>query len=318
MKLSQHNRPVGAPSNGVSQDVLMTYGKRLKQAQLENRRLARGHYENFVVTSFLLPRKLHQAFYDIYAFCRTADDIADESSSSQEALNGLASMERDLASAFASTYRTANPERILFIAMAETVHRFHLRLEPFMDLLTAFRQDQKKSDYVSETELLEYCELSANPVGRILLALVGVHSEQANKLSDSICTGLQLVNFLQDIRGDYNRGRIYLPKEERSDFGVDFVNLHQIECQRAWRRLIQKRCAEARGYFEKGEELQNHVPKWFSPTVRLILGGGLEAIKAIEKKDFDVLTGCPKVSKTSQMWLLSRAVISRFIPYALR
>ena len=290
-------------------DDLMNYSKCLQQSRWKNRRLARGRYENFMVTSFLLPRRLHQPFYDIYSFCRTADDIADESCSPQEALDELKSIERDLIATFDISFKMVEPERLLFVALADTVHRFRLRPEPFFDLLKAFRQDQVKGDYRTEKELLGYCEWSANPVGRILLQLIDADSNEAVRLSDSICTGLQLVNFLQGVAEDLDKGRIYLPMDQRSQFGVDLMNLKDIQSQLALQQLIQHRCNDAKNFFEKGKRLKEHVPKWFSPTVRLIIDGGVEAIRAIEEKNYDVLSVTPKVSKAKQLWLLSRAVL---------
>jgi squalene synthase HpnC len=306
---SQHNRPVGAPSNGVPEDVFDAPVEALKKSRSWNRKIATGHYENFFVTSCLLPKTFRQAFFDVYAFCRVADDLADESRSVQDALKELDLMEHDLQLAFHSPRHALESKRVLFVALSETIHRFQLSREPFLHLLKAFRLDQAKTEYKTEQELLQYCQLSANPVGRILLELSGSRTEEAKLLSDCICTGLQLVNFLQDVREDLERGRIYLPEEERKAFGVDFGNLCVVANQRALRFLIQSRCETAKSLFHRGEELKNHVPPWFSSSVSLFVHGGLEAVRAIEKKDYDVLAGRPKVSRARQLWLLFLASI---------
>ena len=306
---SQHNRDLGPTSNRGKEEGIVLTDEIIRDSRLANRRLAKGHYENFVITSCFLPRRFHQAFFDIYAFCRTADDLADESASPDDALRGLDSMEQDLEIAIQSNTH-AKPERLLFFALADTIQRFRLSDQPFRDLLEAFRQDQFKVQYETESELLQYCERSANPVGRILLDMVGEVSEKSLELSDSICTGLQLVNFLQDIEEDYHRGRIYLPANERDRFSVNLESRHDNQGQAALRELVRFRCNDAKSYLEKGLGLTSHVPSWFSRTVRLFVAGGLETIRAIENQDYNVMSGRPKVSKAKQLWLLCRAAFN--------
>lgn len=307
MTSAQHNRQFGESSNGVTVSSETAQQALLQQSRASNRRLARSHYENFLVTSFLLPRTLHQPFYDIYAFCRVADDLADESSSKEQALAGLCEMERDLESVFSSSDEFMNPERLLFIGLSDTIRRFGLDSQPFFDLLNAFKIDQDISRYETEEDLLAYCQFSANPVGRLLLQLAGVDSQTANKLSDSICTGLQLVNFLQDVRGDYLRGRVYLPQDELRQYSVDLFDLSESINQKALAGLVRSRCKSARDYFESGRGLVDEVPSWFARTVSLFVAGGLEVLRVIEKNDYDVWTSRTRVSKLRQFWLLSRA-----------
>ena len=308
----QHNRHLGRSSNGVTVEPEIAHRALLQRSRVSNRRLARSHYENFLVTSFLLPRHLHQPFYDIYAFCRVADDLADDSPTKEQALAGLGSMERDLKAVFTSGDHDVEPERFLFIGLRDTIRRYELDQQPFFDLLAAFKMDQKRSSYETEDELLSYCKFSANPVGRLLLQLAGVNSQLAKKLSDSICTGLQLVNFLQDIRSDFRRGRIYLPQDELSQYSVDLSDLTCQANQKALACLVRSRCESARSYFDAGFGLIDEVPPWFARTVTLFIAGGLEVLRVIEKNDYDVWTSKARVSKLRQFWFLTRATLNFF------
>ena len=178
------------------------------------RRLARGHYENFTVVSWLLPRRLRQHFYNVYAYCRWADDLADEPGDPQKSLALLDWWEKELRDCYAGKVR--HP---VFVALTETIRRFDIPIDPFVDLLVAFRQDQRIRCYDNLAQLTEYCRYSANPVGRLILYLGKCHSPERAQLSDSICTGLQLANFWQDVARDYEMGRVYLPAAEQSRFG---------------------------------------------------------------------------------------------------
>ena len=303
----QHNRHPQVPSNGGGADSIWVDSANLRRSRLANRRLARSHYENFFITSFLLPRPLHQPFYDIYAFCRTADDLADELSSDQESLSALASMENDLRKSVSPVSSEERPERDLFIALSDTMRRFKIEKRPFLDLLTAFRMDQIKKAYQSQEELLEYCKLSANPVGRVLLHLAGVKSERAIELSDSICTGLQLVNFLQHIVEDFERGRVYLPQAELNQYSIEIKEFRDPSQQHALKLLVKSRCEDVLSYLHQGRELSSLVPSWFSRTVNLFCAGGFEAVRAIEKNHYDVFTTTPRVSLPRRFWILGRA-----------
>ena len=303
----QHNRHPQVPSNGGGADSVWVDLAKLRRSRLANRRLARSHYENFFITSFLLPRSLHQPFYDIYAFCRTADDLADELSSDQESLSALASMETDLRKSVSPVSSEERPERDLFIALSDTMRRFKIEKRPFLDLLTAFRMDQIKKAYQSQEEVLEYCKLSANPVGRVLLHLAGVKSQRAVELSDSICTGLQLVNFLQDIVEDFERGRVYLPQDELNQYSIEIKEFRDRSQQHALKLLVKSRCEDVLSYLHQGRELSCLVPPWFSRTVNLFCAGGFEAVRAIEKNHYDVFTSTPRVSLPRRFWLLGRA-----------
>src|SRR5262249_37406436 len=181
----------------------------LAQARSYCARLARTHYENFTVASLLLPRKLLPHFHAVYAYCRWADDLSDEVDGGPRALALLDWWRRELLHCYQRKAR--HP---VMVALDPTIRRFAIPSRPFLDLLKAFEHDQRVKRYESFEQLLGYCRNSANPVGRLVLYLCEVHDEQRGALADSICTGLQLANFWQDVARDYAFGRVYLPAED--------------------------------------------------------------------------------------------------------
>ncbi|MEM0924825.1 MAG: squalene synthase HpnC [Planctomycetota bacterium] len=300
----------------------------LEESRRFCKRLATSHYENFLVCSILLPRRLRQPFYSIYAFCRTADDIADESGSSDLALGGLADLQRRVDWLFdspetaveaiheqdrSSTSRPdggpKTPSALLCPALSETIATFGLSKQPFDDLLSAFRQDQHQTEYESESDLLDYCRRSANPVGRMILELADCCDVENAALSDEICTGLQLANFWQDVSRDYAIGRIYLPREERRAFGVDVASLAGDSTPPALRDLLRVLCERAEQHFRRGLPLAERVPRWLAADIKLFAHGGLETLAAIRRIQFDCLRIRPTVPKLRQMGLVARAMV---------
>jgi squalene synthase HpnC len=266
--------------------------------------LARSHYENFLVASVLLPRRLRQPFYNIYAFCRTADDLADESPSPAEALVRLERFQRELDESF-----RGKPRENLFIALMQTVGQFDLPKQPFDDLLDAFRQDQRQHRYRDFAELQSYCRRSANPVGRIVLHL-GRCSDAVNaELSDQICTGLQLANFWQDVARDHAAGRIYLPQDVMRQHGVSEAMFSEPATPYPLRQSLKSECDRAEGFLRRGLALADRVPRWLSGDVRLFAHGGLATLAAIRRIDYDVLTRRPVVSKARQAWMVAKAAV---------
>src|SRR5438128_8328915 len=186
----------------------------LAEARAYCQALARRHYENFMVASMLLPRALRQPMFHVYAYCRWADDLADEAASPQLGLAGVRWWREELHRCYAG-----EPRHPVFVALAETIGEFDLPVTLFDDLLTAFEQDQTVTRYATYEELLGYCRYSANPVGRLVLHLFGYRDEERMRLSDCTCTALQLANFWQDVARDLDKGRIYLPLEDIERFG---------------------------------------------------------------------------------------------------
>ncbi len=245
-------------------------------------------------------------FYNVNAFCRTADDLADESPSPAEALRRLDDFQRQLDDTFCG-----RPPGNAFMALADTIAKFGLPKEPFDDLLSAFRQDQSKSRYQSFDELLQYCCLSANPVGRIVLKL-GNSSDQENaRLSDLICTGLQLANFWQDVARDRAIRRVYVPQEEMLRFGVSEEMFDQTTTPKPLRELLASECKRAETFFQDGLPLADRVPGWLAKNIKLFAHGGLATLAAIRRIDFDVLRVRPTVSKRVQIGLVCRAMLGQ-------
>src|SRR4051794_22415222 len=180
----------------------------LSQARAYCARLTHGHYENFSVVSWLLPRRLHRPFHSVYAYCRWADDLADETGGGPRALELLRWWKRQLLRCYEG--EATHP---VFIALLPTIRAFRIPPRPFLDLLFAFEQDQLVKRYPSYEQLLDYCRCSANPVGRLVLYLCGLFTPERAELSDRVCTGLQLANFWQDVARDWDIGRVYLPEE---------------------------------------------------------------------------------------------------------
>ena len=288
---------------------------RLSAAQSRRycRRLARSHYENFTVASWLLPRRLHQHFSNIYAYCRWADDLADETRSPEESLALLDWWEEQLQACYRgrgappgtvrSMVRWSHP---VFIALGDTIGRFDIAREPFADLLAAFRQDQRVTRYETFEQLIEYCRYSANPVGRLVLRLGECDDESRTALSDCVCTGLQLANFWQDVARDWDRGRIYLPLADCRRFGYDESMFARREASDAFRRLLAAQVSEAEGWLRRGLPLVKRVPRWMQLEVALFIHGGLAILEAVRRQQYDVWSRRPVVSKREKLRLAAR------------
>ncbi len=288
-------------------DDLNQYGPEGQQAKPPSRRrsrrycrrLARSHYENFTVASRLLPRGLRQHFCNVYAYCRWADDLADETGDIKQSLDLLDWWESQLHDCYAG--KTRHP---VFVALADTIEKFEIPPEPFVDLLVAFRQDQRVTRYENSDQLLEYCRYSANPVGRLVLYLGQCHTPQRVRLSDSVCTGLQLANFWQDVAGDWDRGRIYLPMTDCRRFGYDESNFARRECNPAFRRLLAAEVDQAEGWLRRGLPLIGKMPPELRLDIALFVHGGLAILEAIRRQEFDVWTSRPKIHKMSKLRIL--------------
>ncbi len=273
----------------------------LYQARRYCRSFALCQYENFVVGSLLLPRRLQPHFYVIYAYCRWADNLADETGHPNDARQRL----RWWRTSFLSMLH-GEAHHPVMVALRATMDQFAIPPEPFLDLLVAFEQDQTVREYETFTGLLEYCRCSANPVGRILLYLFGVHSVDAQLLSDQICTGLQLANFWQDVARDAALGRCYLPREDRLRFHYTDAEWTQKQATPAFRSLLQFEVERARSYLQAGQALQKHLPAEVAPEITLIVQGGHSILDAIAKQNYDIWSARPKVSRWRQAQLLAR------------
>ncbi|MFI5268251.1 MAG: squalene synthase HpnC [Chloroflexota bacterium] len=289
----------------------------VEEAERWTRRLARSHYENFLVVSWLLPRRLHQPMFNVYAYCRTVDDLGDEAEGDRLAL--LADWERQLEGCFAGSSGRGTAEAPLFVALEKTICEYDLPIEPFRGLIEANRQDQVISRYDTYADLLRYCECSANPVGRLVLMLFGYRDEQRFALSDATCTALQLANFWQDVARDYAMGRIYIPLEDRDQFGCSESELASGTFHAGWRALMEFEAERTRDLFRSGERLAPLVDRRLQLDLRLFSLGGMEVLKRIQAQGYDVLTRRPTVGAARQLGLLARALLYALgpIPFAL-
>ncbi len=302
---SEDNRQRPASSNPIDTD---STEEQITLAAAERfcRRLAGSHYENFIVASLFLPRAMRQPFYNVYAYCRAADDLADHSSTPAIATEKLLDWRRQLTNCFAG-----DASQPIFVALNDTVSRFQLTIEPFDDLLTAFLQDQTQVRYQSFDDLLGYCRNSANPVGQIVLQLAHADSDENLHLSDSICTGLQLANHWQDVARDFQAGRVYLPLEDAKHFDVNLDLLADSEQRQRFCEMIRFQCDRAKVFLADGLPLAKRVPRWLANDIRLFVYGGLSTLTAIEKVDYDVLKIRPQVSRWTQLRLLGLAATGR-------
>ena len=267
--------------------------------------MTNAHYENFPVASPLLAPELRAPVRVIYAFARSADDLADEGdASASERIAALNAYERELDHIDAG--RPNNGD--LFQQLALTIKEHHLNTQLLRDLLSAFRQDVVQTRYASFDELLDYCSRSANPVGRIMLALSDQYSPDMLEQSDAICTALQLINFWQDVAIDSEKSRIYIPQEDLANFNVSEQSIAEGKADHRWRALMQFQVARARSLMLKGAPLASQVGGRLGWELRFIVHGGLRILEKIEAVNYDVFQRRPTLKKYDWLLLGWRAV----------
>lgn len=268
--------------------------------------LATHHYENFRVVSWLLPSRLHQHFYNVYAYCRWADDLGDEVPDTKHALQLLNEWDEELQRA----YRGAATHPVL-IAVGETARKLDIPIDPFRDLLIAFRQDQTVHRYATWKDVIGYCCYSANPVGRLVLYLMGYRDAERQALSDATCTALQLANFWQDVGRDLEKGRIYIPLDIAASHGVSEAGITGKKFDGRYANLMKDLIVRTRSLFDAGAPLANRVSRGFRVDLELFTRGGCAVLDAIEAMGYDTLNQRPALDRRLQARLLGRALISR-------
>lgn len=293
-----------APAEFVRSPEALRYAYTPEQARAYTRWLATHHYENFNVVSFLLPKRLHQDFYNVYAYCRWADDLGDEIGDQQESLRLLAWWRAELDAMYAG--RATHP---VFLALHGTVVQYGIPQYPFADLVTAFIQDQTVTRYRNWDELFGYCRNSANPVGRLVLYLCG-HSDQARQnLSDATCTALQLANFWQDVTADLLKDRVYIPLDIMERHGYPLEDLFARRYTPAFREVMQALVVKARELFIEGLPLSTMVDRRLALDIDLFSRGGMRILGKIQEQDYNVLRARPSVSKIERIWLLLGSLV---------
>ncbi len=298
------------------------------------RRLARTHYENFTVVSWLLPRRLRDDFRHVYAFCRCADDLGDETGDRQRSLQLLSWWRQEVDACYAD-----EPRHPVFVALRRTIERHDIPRKPFDDLIDAFVQDQTVQRYESWSAVLDYCTRSADPVGRLVMYLCGYRDEQRQRLSDATCTALQLANFWQDVRRDIlQRDRVYVPSDVAAQHGLDIETMVQAVQQDAagqsqggaccstrlpsagitgvlpaFRATLHDLCDRTWPLFERGRALWPLIEPDVRVDVALFTQGGESILRLISKLDYNTLQSRPSLSKGRKVALMMRAAAGRFL-----
>jgi squalene synthase HpnC len=270
--------------------------------------VAAEHYENFPVASRLLPRQFRQPITVIYAFARSADDFADEGDHTKaERLKLLDGYEDQL-----QRLLTGMPgSEPVFIALADVIKRYALPIGLFQDLLSAFRQDVTKQRYENFDEVLDYCQRSANPVGRLLLYLYNEATAENLSLSDQICTALQLINFLQDLLQDFEEhNRIYLPQDEMQKYHVNHADLQKHNSNTAMQELIQLQVQRARALLLAGAPLGNKLPGRIGLELRMIIQGGMRILQKLDDHDGNVFLR-PRLQKSDYLGMFWNALFKK-------
>jgi hydroxysqualene synthase len=255
------------------------------------------HYENFPVASVLCPPALRPPIQAIYHFARTADDLADEGDATPEQRRELLLRYREALHGPA-TDGEAGPWPRIFTPLRQAIRSFALPLPLLDDLLDAFIQDVGNPRYESREQLLDYCRRSANPIGRLLLHLRGIHAPAALERSDAICTALQLVNFWQDLSVDLPRGRIYIPAADARRHGLHLQTLADVGDNAATRALLAELAAWAASLMREGAPLALAIPGRMGWELRLVVQGGLRILERIGAMDYRTLTQRPVLRRS--------------------
>ncbi len=278
-------------------DLDTAYSKAIK--------FAKDHYENFPVVSFLVPAYLKKHVAIIYWFARTADDFADEGKLTiEERLTKLNTFESRLRELLKGNYQNS-----FEFALNSTISSKNLTLDLFYKLLKAFKQDVTKNRYSSFNELLNYCENSANPIGRLILELNDIRDEKAFYYSDKICTALQLTNFWQDSEIDYKKGRIYYPIEDMEKFKVTEKMFELKENNLKLKELVRYNVEKTHNLFAEGKNLIPFLKGRLKYEIKWTIEGGEAVLNKIKKNDFNVFLIRPKLTKIDFLKLLLKAIL---------
>jgi len=274
-------------------------------AQQFTKWLATHHYENFNVVSWLLPKELHQHFYNVYAYCRWADDLGDEIPDTGRALELLDWWDCELDLCY-----EGKPSHPIFVALRQTILEKNIPKQPFADLLKAFRQDQNTKRYQTWDAMIGYCLYSANPVGRLVLYLCGYRDSERQRLSDATCTALQLANFWQDVSRDLEKGRIYIPLDAAAQHGVNESDIVNRQFSDHYAALMKDLIARTRRLFAEGYPLSKMVDGRLSIDLEMFSRGGIAVLDAIEVMGYDTLNHRPSIGKGKQARLLGRVLLN--------
>jgi squalene synthase HpnC len=264
------------------------------------------HYENFPVASRLVPARLRPAVVAVYRFARSADDLADEGDAAPGArLAALQVFSR----ALEAIERGETPALAPFPELADAIRTHRLPMQPFHDLLSAFSQDVTTSRYATFADVADYCMRSANPVGRLMLALYGLSAPTHHRASDAICTGLQLANFWQDVAIDWQKGRVYLPVEDLQRFGVSEAQIAAGRVDAGWRSLMAFETARARALLDAGRPLLRALPWRLRLEVGAVIAGGRRILARIDDVEGDVFRRRPVLGPVDWIAVALRTLV---------
>jgi phytoene synthase len=288
----------------------------LEAAYASCARDAGTHYENFPVASRLVPRHMRKHVAAVYAFARAADDFADEGHRSVDErhrlLDGWLCRLRDVVASDASA--TSRPvgagepahTHDIFAALGATIRDKALPVSLFEDLLSAFRQDVTVTRYAAWVDVMDYCRRSANPVGRLVLRIAGYRDARLDGWSDAMCTALQLTNFWQDLKIDFDRGRVYIPEDEMRAHGASAADLAGPLMTPAWTRAVAAAVARTRALFREGRPLCDAVRGRLGYELRATWLGGSRILDRIEASKYDMIHRRPSLGAADAPWLAWR------------
>ena len=283
----------------------------LESAQAFAKRIAKRHYENFIISNWFTPRPVEQHIRNIYAFCRYGDDLADDAPFSPDGRTALLDeWMADLLRAFHSEAApwSGTPRHPILVAVKHTGAEFGIPLQPFQRLIEAFKLDQVKNRYSSFEELRHYCIHSADHVGHLFLHVYGHDDDELRQLSDNTCTALQLANHWQDVGRDLEQDRIYMPLDEMQRFGYSLEMYRSRVVNDEWRALMRFQVERAREWFERGEQLWARVDPRLSADLQMFTMGGVAVLDAIRRQGYDTWTKRPTVGRFKQFRMLRKCV----------
>jgi squalene synthase HpnC len=271
-------------------------------------KLAKSHYENFPVASFLLPKKLREPVALIYAFARKADDFADEGDLlPEERLALINGFKEELD----RIDQNAQPNSDLFTALQEIINKHNLPIQAFYDLLDAFSQDVTKTRYQDFGEVISYCRRSANPIGRLMLRLYEADTPQNIGMADAICSALQITNFLQDIAIDIQKNRIYLPQDEMQKYKITEAQIIRGDTSGTWSLFMEFEINRARKLLQSGAPLGLALPGRIGLEMRMIIAGGERILKKLHQCHGNVFEFRPKLNIKDWLYIAYRALVKK-------
>ena len=259
-------------------------------------------YENFTIGSLLLPRDKRPHLFALYSFCRWTDDLGDETLGDR--LELLSLWEDELKNCYGGM-----PTHPVMVALQLTIDEFDIPIDPFIKLIEANRMDQRNTRYATYEDLLYYCDYSANPVGDLVLYILGHRDKNRRSLSDSTCTALQLANFWQDVARDMEKGRIYIPLEDMASFGYREEELRMHVASSPFKQLMKFEIGRTKKLFRDGIALLDSINGIFKLDLALFTRGGMKILQEIERNGYDVLSRRPVVTRAQKTRLMFSTLI---------